>query len=46
MSLRMFTAIAKFRTLLADLKAAGEASCRGKGPGAKWRYSGSEGTNS
>ena len=26
------------RSLLTDLKAAGEATCRGKGPAARWRY--------
>ena len=34
------------RSLLTDLKAAGEASCRGKGPAARWRYLGSKGSNS
>jgi Fic family protein len=34
------------RSLLADLKAAGEVSCHGKGPAARWRYLGSKGTNS
>jgi Fic family protein len=34
------------RSLLTDLKAAGEASCRGKGPAARWQYSGSKGINS
>lgn len=34
------------RSLLAGLKATGEASCRGKGPAARWRYLGSKGTNS
>ena len=34
------------RTLLTDLKAAGEASCRGKGPAARWQYLGSKGINS
>ena len=34
------------RSLLTDLKAAGDASCRGKGPAARWSYSGSKGTNS
>ena len=33
------------RSLLSDLKAAGEASCRGKGPAARWRYLGSKGIN-
>jgi hypothetical protein len=33
------------RSLLRDLKAAGEASCRGKGPAARWHYLGSEGMN-
>jgi Fic family protein len=33
------------RALLADLKAAGEASCRGRGPGARWQYLGNKGTN-
>jgi len=33
------------RTLLTDLKAAGEASCRGKGPAARWQYLGSKGIN-
>ena len=26
------------RTLLADLKKSGEVTCRGRGPGARWRY--------
>ena len=30
------------RTLLAALKAAGEASCQGKGPAARWRHLGSK----
>ncbi len=34
------------RSLLTDLKAAGEVSCRGKGPAARWRHLGSKGTNS
>ena len=34
------------RTLLTDLKATGEASCRGKGPAARWQYLGSKGINS
>lgn len=34
------------RSLLTDLKAAGEATCRGKGPAARWTYHGSKGTNS
>jgi hypothetical protein len=34
------------RTLLTDLKAAGESSCRGKGPAARWQYLGSKGINS
>jgi Fic family protein len=34
------------RSLLTDLKAAGEASCRGKGPAARWQFSGSKGSNS
>jgi len=34
------------RSLLTDLKAAGEASCRGKGPAARWQYLGSKGINS
>ena len=34
------------RSLITDLKAAGEASCRGKGPAARWQYSGSKGFNS
>jgi Fic family protein len=33
------------RSLLSDLKAAGEVSCRGKGPAARWRYLGSKGIN-
>lgn len=28
------------RSLVADLKAAGEAACRGKGPVARWEYFG------
>jgi Fic family protein len=31
------------RTLLADLKVAGEVSCQGKGPAARWRHLGSKG---
>ena len=34
------------RSLLSDLKAAGEVSCQGKGPAARWRYLGSKGSNS
>lgn len=34
------------RSLLTDLKAAGEAVCRGKGPAARWEYFGSKGINS
>lgn len=34
------------RSLLSDLKAAGEASCRGKGPAARWQYFGSKGITS
>jgi Fic family protein len=34
------------RTLLADLKAAGEVSCQGKGPAARWRHLGSKGIKS
>jgi Fic family protein len=34
------------RSLLTDLKAAGEVSCKGKGPAARWRYLGSKGSNS
>jgi Fic family protein len=34
------------RTLLTDLKAAGEVSCQGKGPAARWRYLGGKGINS
>lgn len=34
------------RSLLTELKAAGEATCQGKGPAARWRYLGSRGTNS
>ncbi|MCI1278945.1 MAG: Fic family protein [Nitrospira sp.] len=34
------------RSLLTELKAAGEATCQGKGPAARWRYLGSKGTNS
>jgi Fic family protein len=34
------------RSLLTDLKKAGEAACRGKGPAARWRYLGSKGSNS
>jgi Fic family protein len=32
------------RSLLADLKAKGEVACHGKGPAARWRHHGSEGT--
>lgn len=31
------------RTLLADLKAAGEVSCQGRGSAARWRHLGSKG---
>ncbi len=34
------------RSLLTDLKAAGEVTCQGKGPAARWRYLGSKGSNS
>lgn len=34
------------RSLLTDLKASGDASCRGKGPAARWQYLGSKGINS
>jgi hypothetical protein len=34
------------RSLLSDLKVAGEVSCQGKGPGARWRYLGSKGSKS
>ncbi len=34
------------RSLLTDLKAAGDATCQGKGPAARWQYLGSKGTNS
>jgi Fic family protein len=34
------------RSLLTDLKAKGEASCRGRGPAARWQYLGSKGINS
>lgn len=34
------------RSLLTDLKAAGDATCRGKGPAARWRYLRSKGSNS
>lgn len=34
------------RSLLTELKAAGEATCQGKGPAARWRFLGSQGTNS
>jgi Fic family protein len=34
------------RSLLSDLKATGEVSCQGKGPGARWRYLGSKGSKS
>ena len=33
------------RSLLTDLKAAGEADCRGKGPAARWTYLGNKGSN-
>lgn len=33
------------RSLLTDLKAAGEVSCQGRGPAARWRYMGSKGIN-
>jgi Fic family protein len=34
------------RSLLRDMKAAGEVSCQGKGPGARWRYLRNRGINS
>ncbi len=34
------------RSLLTELKGAGEATCQGKGLAARWRYLGSKGTNS
>lgn len=34
------------RSLLTDLKAAGEVTCQGKGPAARWRYLGSKRINS
>jgi hypothetical protein len=34
------------RSLLSDLKADGKVSCRGKGPGARWRCLANEGSNS
>ena len=34
------------RSLLTDLKAAGGASCQGKGPASRWQYLGSKGINS
>ncbi len=34
------------RSLLTDLKAAGDVSCRGKGPAARWQYLRSKGSNS
>ena len=34
------------RSLPTDLKAAGEATCQGKGPAARWRYFGSKSSNS
>jgi hypothetical protein len=34
------------RSLLTDLKAAGDATCQGRGPAARWRYLGSKGSNS
>lgn len=34
------------RRLLADLKLEGRASCQGKGPGARWKYSDNKGSNS
>lgn len=34
------------RSLLSDLKAAGEVSCAGRGPAARWRYLKSKGSNS
>ena len=33
------------RSLLSDLKTAGEVTCQGKGPGARWRYLKSKGSN-
>ena len=33
------------RTLLAGLKESGEVTCSGRGPGARWRYLGNEGSN-
>jgi Fic family protein len=34
------------RSLLTELKAAGEATCKGRGPAARWRYQENKGTNS
>ncbi len=34
------------RSLLTELKAAGEATCQGRGPAARWRYQQNKGTNS
>jgi hypothetical protein len=34
------------RPLLSDWKAAGEGSCQGKGPAARWHHLGSKGANS
>jgi Fic family protein len=33
------------RSLLSDLKAGGNVSCQGKGPGARWRYLANKGSN-
>lgn len=33
------------RTLLAQLKKSGDVACRGRGPGARWRFLGNKGSN-
>ena len=33
------------RTLLAELKKSGDVTCRGRGPGARWRFCKNKGSN-
>ena len=33
------------RTLLAELKKSGDVACRGRGPGARWRFCKNKGSN-
>ena len=43
--LRDFAVPMSTNWLLTDLKAAGQASCSGKGPAVRWQYLGSKGIN-